>query len=80
MSIGANDWGVEKYRNKIKTRLISEKKMHSAVLGVIFYSKIIPKIYIPHVHPRNNLFQASNRSSDLFIRGCSQTTLTRRGG
>ena len=29
--IGANDRGVEKYRNKIKTRLISEKKMHSAV-------------------------------------------------
>ena len=52
MPIGANDWGVEKYRNKIKTRLISEKKMHSAVLGVIFYSKIIPKIYIPHVHQK----------------------------
>jgi hypothetical protein len=55
--------------------------MHSAVLGVIFYSKIIPGIYIPNFHQkwRNNLFQASNRSSDLFIRGCSQTTLIKRG-
>jgi hypothetical protein len=49
---GAKDWGVEKYRNKIRTRLISEKKMHSAVLGVIFYSKIIPGIYIPNFHQK----------------------------
>ena len=65
MPIGANDWGVEKYWNKIKTRLISEKKMHSAVLGVNVYSKIIPKTY----HMSIKIYR--------FIRGHSQTIMTR---
>ena len=67
MPIGANDWGVEKYRNKIKTRLISEKKMHSAVLGVNCLFKNHSK-NLPHVH---------QKSTDLFIRGHSQTIMTR---
>ena len=65
--IGSNNWGVEKYRNKIKRDWFQKK---DAQCSVIFYSKIIPKIYIPQVHQKwkNNLFQASNRSSDIFIR------------
>ena len=65
MPIGANDWSVEKYRNKIKTGLISEKKMHSSVLGVTFYSKIIPKIY--HMSIKNEEIVYFKLQIDLVI-------------